>query len=67
MHRAPAPGITRLHASVLAGNDAAPGLFRDVLGVVLTRSDGDAVHLVGLVGNRSWEITVDDIVADLAG
>ncbi|MDN5934428.1 MAG: GNAT family N-acetyltransferase [Pseudonocardia sp.] len=67
VHRAPAFGITRLHAYVLAGNDAALGLFRDVLGVVLTRSDGDTVHLVGLVGDRDWEITMDDVMADLAG
>lgn len=67
VHRAAAVGINRLHAYVLAGNDAALGLFRAVLGVVLTRSDGDAVHLVGLVGDRGWEITMDDIMADLAG
>lgn len=67
VHRAPALGITRLHAYVLAGNDAALGLFRAALGVVLTRPDGDAVHLVGLVGDRGWEITMDDIMADLAG
>jgi RimJ/RimL family protein N-acetyltransferase len=67
VHRAPALGMSRLHAHVLAGNDAALGLFRDVLGVVLTRSDGDAVHLVGLVGDRGWEITMDDMMDDLAG
>lgn len=65
--RAPDLGIYRLHAHVLAGNDAALGLFRDVLGVVLTRPDEDAVHLVGLVGDRGWAITMDDIMADLAG
>lgn len=67
VHRAPALGITRLHADVLAGNVAALGLFRAGLGLVLTRLDGDTVHLVGLVGDRGWEITMDDILADLAG
>ncbi|MDQ4116164.1 MAG: GNAT family N-acetyltransferase [Actinomycetota bacterium] len=67
VQRTSALGITRLHAYVLPGNDAALGLFRAVLGVVLTRPDEDAVHLVGLVGDRDWEITTDDIMADLAG
>jgi hypothetical protein len=56
--RAPALGIARVHAYVIAGNDAALGLFRAVLGVVLTRHDGDAVHLVGLVGDHDWSARV---------
>lgn len=61
-------GVTRLRAQVLAGNEAALGLARAVLPVCLTRRDGDVVHLVGLLdGACGLGITMDDILADLAG
>lgn len=62
--RARHAGVVRLHANVLAGNAAALGLLRSAFGLCLTRRDGDLVHLVCML-EQDWDITMDDILADL--
>ncbi|MDQ4116186.1 MAG: GNAT family N-acetyltransferase [Actinomycetota bacterium] len=62
--RAAAAGITRLHAMVLAENRPALALMRAVFPLCLSRRDGAVVELTALLGGA--EITMDDVVADLA-
>ncbi|WP_181783077.1 GNAT family N-acetyltransferase [Pseudonocardia pini] len=61
-------GITRIHALVLAENTAARALLRSVFPVCLSRSAGATTELTCLpLGAAGWEITMDDILADLVG
>jgi len=64
--RAAELGVGRVRALVLVENTAAQALVRSVFPVCLSRSEDNAVELTGLLGgNRGWEITMDDILADL--
>jgi RimJ/RimL family protein N-acetyltransferase len=69
--RARATGVRRITARVLPENTAAIGLFRSVFPVSLTRSDDDALALVAVLGRGGgvddYAITMEDILADLAG
>jgi GNAT superfamily N-acetyltransferase len=58
-------GVTRLHARVLPENTAAFALMRSVFPVCLARRDRDVTELVCLLAG-GWEITMDDILDDLA-
>ena len=58
-------GVKRLHALVLPENAAATALLRSVFPVCLARRDRDATELVCLL-DGGWEITMDDILDDLA-
>jgi GNAT superfamily N-acetyltransferase len=61
-------GVTRLHARVLSDNRAALGLIRTVFPARTARRDDDVVHLICVLdGVDDWEITMDDILADLTG
>ncbi|MGQ0573949.1 MAG: GNAT family N-acetyltransferase, partial [Pseudonocardia sp.] len=62
--RAAGVGIRRLTARVLPENAAALGLFRSLFPLSRTRRDDDAVVVVALLGD-AWDITMDDILADL--
>lgn len=62
--RAAAAGITRLQALVLAENRPALALIRDVFPLCLSHRDGAVVELTALLDGA--EITMDDILADLA-
>jgi len=65
--RAAQVGISRVRALVLTENTAAFALLRAVFPRYLTRHDGAVTELVGLLaGSDRWEITMDDILADLA-
>jgi GNAT superfamily N-acetyltransferase len=60
-------GIGRVHALVLTANAAAMALLRSVFPVCLTRPGGETTELIGLVpGVPGGEITMDDVLADLA-
>jgi GNAT superfamily N-acetyltransferase len=60
-------GLSRVHARVLTENTAALALLRSVFPICLRRPDGEAIELVCLLpGASRWEITMDDILADLA-
>jgi GNAT superfamily N-acetyltransferase len=60
-------GVGRLHARVLTENTAALALLRSMFPICLPRPDGEAIELVCLLPGASWwEITMDDILADLA-
>lgn len=67
--RARGVGMRRLTARVLPENAAALGLIRSVFPLCLVRHDEDAVVLVAQLGDGldAWAITMDDILADLAG
>ncbi len=60
--------MRRVTARVLRENGAALALFRSAFPVSLTRRDVDAVVLVALLGDGidDWEITAEDVLADLA-
>jgi GNAT superfamily N-acetyltransferase len=58
-------GVQRVRALVLPENTAAAALLRSVFPVCLTRRDRDATELVCLLPG-GWEITMDDILDDLA-
>jgi RimJ/RimL family protein N-acetyltransferase len=60
-------GVSRVHARVLTENTAALALLRSVVPICLPRPDGEATELVcALPGAPGWEITLDDVLADLA-
>ena len=60
-------GVRRVHALVLPENTAAMALLRSVFPVCLARRDRDAIELVCLLpGEHGWDITMDDILDDLA-
>jgi RimJ/RimL family protein N-acetyltransferase len=60
-------GLSRVHARVLTENAAALALLRSVFPICLPRPDGEAIELVCLLpGASQWEITMDDVLADLA-
>jgi GNAT superfamily N-acetyltransferase len=64
--RATAAGITRLRAEVLRCNRPAQALFYDVFADRLIRTGDHFVEMIALVGTEpSWEITMDDVLADL--
>src|SRR6478609_9622672 len=58
-------GVRRVHALVLPENTAAFALLRSVFPVCLARPGRDATELVCPLGG-GWEITMDDILDDLA-
>ena len=68
--RALRTGVRRLTARVLPQNAAALGLLRHTFPVCFTRPDDDALVLVAMLGggdgSAGWDITMDDILADLA-
>ena len=65
--RAERVGVKRVHALVLPENTPALTLLESVFPVCLARSGPDATELVCLLpGDHGWEITTDDILADLA-
>lgn len=57
-------GVRRLRALVLPENAAAFALLRSVFPVCFARRGDDATELVCVLGD--WEITMDDILGDLA-
>jgi RimJ/RimL family protein N-acetyltransferase len=60
-------GVSRVRARVLTENTAALALLRSVFPICLARPDGEAIELVCLLpGASRWEITMDDVLADLA-
>jgi GNAT superfamily N-acetyltransferase len=60
-------GVSRVHARVLSQNTAALALLRSVFPICLRRPDREAIELVCLLpGTSDWEITMDDVLADLA-
>ena len=60
-------GVRRVHALALPENTAAMALLRSVFPVCLARRDRDATELVCLLpGEHGWDITMDDILDDLA-
>ena len=58
-------GVQRLRARVLPENTAASALLRSVFPVCLARPDRDVTELVCLLAG-GWEITIADILDDLA-
>jgi GNAT superfamily N-acetyltransferase len=58
-------GVRRVHALVLPENTAAFALLRSVFPVCLARPGRDATELVCLLAG-GWEITMDDVLDDLA-
>ena len=58
-------GVQRVLARVLPENTAAFALLRSVFPVCLARRERDATELVCLLSG-GWEITMDDILDDLA-
>jgi GNAT superfamily N-acetyltransferase len=58
-------GVQRVLARVLPENTAAFALLRSVFPVYLARRERDATELVCLLSG-GWEITMDDILDDLA-
>jgi GNAT superfamily N-acetyltransferase len=58
-------GVQRVLARVLPENTAALALLRSVFPVCLARRDRDATELVCLPSG-GWEVTMDDILDDLA-
>jgi len=59
-------GVRRLLALVLPENTAAFALLRSVFPVCFARRGSDATELVCVLGDHGWEITMDDILGDLA-
>ena len=60
-------GVRRVHALVLPENTAAMALLRSVFPVCLARRGRDAIELVCLLpGEHGWDITMDDVLDDLA-
>jgi GNAT superfamily N-acetyltransferase len=58
-------GVQRVLARVLPENTAAFALLRSVFPVCLARRERDATELVCLLSG-GWEITMDDVLDDLA-
>jgi hypothetical protein len=64
--RATAVGVTRLRAEVLRCNRPAQALFHEVFPDRLIRTGDHFVEMIALIGtDASWEITMEDVLADL--
>ena len=59
-------GVRRLLALVLPENTAAFALLRSVFPVCFARRGRDATELVCVLDAHGWEITMDDVLGDLA-
>ncbi|MFC4943371.1 GNAT family N-acetyltransferase [Pseudonocardia sp. GCM10023141] len=63
--RGRAVGVTRLTARVLRENIAARRLFAAEFPGSVLRPDGDVVVITAALDPNGWDITMEDIIADL--